>query len=364
MVGEKLDLLRLSCVPGVGPQRLRALVGHFHSAAAVLAASAKELSRVPGIDRTTSAQISAFQDNGFAEQQVDLIEKSGARMVTYWDDDYPPYLKQVYDAPPTLFVKGAIEDRDQFGIAVVGSRSPSTYGRAAAAKLASELSQRGLTIVSGLAHGVDAIAHKSALDSGGRTIAVLGSGLDKVYPAENTHLFGRIAETAAVVSEFPMGTLPDRPNFPRRNRLISGLSLGVIVVEAGERSGALITASMALEQNREVFAVPGNIDSRRSVGCNNLLKEGAQVVTCSDDVIAVLAPQLRPILHAAPSQPVDVPLTREEASVVAMLSNEPMHIDRIAKESNNTTGQALSILLSLELKNVVKQHPGKLFARL
>ena len=364
MTIEKEKLLQLSCVSGVGPQRLRALISHFRSPEKVLAAGKNALVQVPGVDAATAAKIATCTDNGFAQHQTKAMLRHGVRLVTFWDEEYPEHLKQVYDAPPFFFIKGEIVARDKYAIAVVGPRNPSNYGKTVATRLASELGSRGLTVVSGLAHGIDAIAHKSALDCGGRTIAVLGSGLDKVYPPENTPLFTRIAESAAVMSEFPMGTLPDRPNFPRRNRLISGLSLGVIVVEAGEKSGSLITASIALEQNREVFAVPGNIDSRRSVGANNLIKEGAQAVTCIEDVLDVLEPKLRPILSDHYSPVAAEQLTDEENSVASILSNEPMHVDLIAKTSSRTMAQTLSILLSLELKNAVQQHPGKLFVRL
>jgi len=327
-------------------------------------ASAKALSVVPGIDRGTADRVGLAPGKEFAKRQMERLQNSGTRLLTFWDTDYPTSLKEIYDPPAFLFVKGRIESVDECAVAIVGTRQPSNYGKLVAEKLSVQLAALGITIVSGLAYGIDTAAHQSTVRSGGRTIAVLGSGVDRIYPSENEKLAHRIIEQGAVVSEFPMGCGPDRANFPRRNRLIGGMSLGVIVVEAGEKSGALITASMALEQNREVFAVPGNIDSKKSVGCNALIKEGAQVVTDVEDVLNVLSPKLGQI-EKTPDKTMETPgLTEREQVVFSSLSNQAKHIDDLAKELKLSTSQLLSVLLNLELKNIVKQNPGKLFVRL
>jgi len=357
-------LLQLSAVPGIGSSRLRALVGHFRSAVAVLKASAKAVSFVPGIDLGTAERIGSRLGEEFAKRQMERLQKSGIRLLTFWDTDYPASLKEIYDPPAFLFVNGRMESVDECSVAIVGTRQPSNYGKLVAEKLSVQLATRGITIVSGLAYGIDTVAHQNTVRSGGRTIAVLGSGVDRIYPSENEKLAHLISEHGAVVSEFPMGSGPDRANFPRRNRLIGGMSLGVIVVEAGEKSGALITASMALDQNREVFAVPGNIDSKKSIGCNALIKEGAQVVTDVEDVLNVLSPKLGQ-LETTPDKTREIPdLTESEQVVFSSLSNQARHIDDLAKELNLSTSKLLSVLLNLELKNIVKQNPGKLFVRL
>ena len=365
MVNEnsKVDLLKLSAVPGVGPHKMRALIGHFRSATEVFAASRSDLTGVTGIDKKTAESICNFDGLALAESQLQKAEKCGAQLISFWDKEYPALLKQIYDPPVILFIRGFFQEKDSNSIAVVGTRKPSSYGKLVADKLVSELSRKGLTIVSGLAYGIDTIAHESALNSGGRTMAVVGTGLDIVYPSQNMKLFDKIIQNGSVISEFPFGTGPDRQNFPRRNRIICGLSHGILVIEAGIKSGALITAAIALEQNREVFAVPGNITSSQSVGTNELIKQGAQVVTCAEDIIEELSVKLTSIFKSQTADVSTLNLTEAEKNIIRVLSSEPKHIDTIAQEANQLTSQVLSTLLTLELKSQVKQLAGKMFVR-
>ena len=355
-------LLTLLSVPGLGPRRILSLVSRFGDAGAVLKASVAELCRTAGIDVKTATSIRSAADADFARHQLRLANKSGVSFVTYWDSRYPKRLKQVADPPVVLYVRGTLPTQDEAMIAVVGTRVPSAYGRLVAANLSRDLAREGVTVVSGLARGIDTVAHKAALEVGGRTVAVLGSGLDVIYPAENRALTVEIADSGAVVSEFPLGTQPDASNFPRRNRIISGMSAGTLVVEAGEKSGALITAQLALEQNREVFAVPGNITSERSRGTNRLIKQGAKLVESVQDILDELRPQLRGLLREAEVTPRPA-MSGSEKAVYDVLSDEPKHIDDIATELAQPSGQVLATLLSLELKNLVLQLTGKYFVR-
>jgi DNA processing protein len=357
-------LLTLNAVPGVGSYKTRALVSYFSSAAAVLRASPRELTEVSGIDVKTAANIANNDADAFVDDQLRRMATCDAKILTLWDQRYPELLREIYDPPVLLFVRGKIIAGDRDSVAIVGTRKPSHYGKLVAEKLARDLVGAGVTVVSGLANGIDTVAHATSVVSGGRTIAVLGSGVDVIYPGKNFSLAKEITASGALVSEFPLGTQPDRPNFPRRNRIVCGMSLGVIVVEAGEKSGALITADMALEQNREVFAVPGNINSPQSIGPNELIKHGAKTVTCADDVFEEIECHL---LHTQPQdrrKTVQTDLTSEEMSILKLLSHEPAHVDQLAINANETTARVLAILLSLELKNQIKQIPGKMFIRL
>lgn len=364
MAAEQIDLyslLRLLAVPGVGPNKLRALISYFRTAAAVFDASEKRLTQVPGVDSKIAFNIRSFDGHDFAANQVKAIESAKVNVLTFWDADFPALLKQIYDPPAVLFVNGDVGELNKPAVAVVGSRTPTSYGKVVAEKFSAELVAKGFCVISGLAYGIDTIAHRAALAVRGRTVAVLGSGLDVIYPAENRRLTEQIPQSGAVVSEYPLGTGPDRGNFPRRNRIICGLSLGVIVVEAGEKSGALITANMALDQNREVFAVPGNINSKKSFGTNQLIKQGATVVTEIEDVVRALEPFVAETRQERTT--VDIALDSEQESIMRLLSNQPMHIDRIASATQQRPQLVLSHLLTLELLNLVKQLPGKLFVK-
>jgi len=365
MVEEELvALLRLQSVPGMGPGRIRRLLAKFHSPSAVLAAGLQDLMAVDGIDRVLARNIRTKNNPDFAEEQVRCAGRLGLRLITFFDPEYPQNLKEIPDAPVVLYVRGKILPEDAIALGVVGTRQPSEYGRSAAHRLTKSLAEHGFTIVSGLARGIDTIAHRAALKIGGRTIAVLGSGLDQIYPAENKRIADQIAERGAVISEMPCGAGPDAVNFPRRNRIISGLSLGVLIVEAGEKSGALITAANALEQGREVFAVPGSIFSSRSVGTNRLIKDGAKLVQNANDVLEELDSRIRHFLHPRLPDPFNLPgLSEDERKVLDVLSDQPAHIDVISQRTGFSSSQALSILLTLELKDLVRQMAGKLFVR-
>lgn len=353
--------LVLYSVPGIGPNRFRTLLDRFGSPQEVLRAPLAELMSVPRMDEKTARAIGSHRDWKFVERQLSLVEKFKVEVVALQDEKYPENLRRIYDPPPFLFVRGELVEEDKYSVAVVGCRQPTAYGRLITERISGELAEKGVAIVSGMARGIDSIGHRSALDKGGRTIAVLGCGVDVVYPPENRKLMARILGSGAVMSEFPMGTKPEAPHFPRRNRVISGLSLGVIIVEADRNSGALITAEYALEQNREVFAVPGNVTERRSRGTNWLIKEGAKLVESIDDVLEELGGTLGRFAHPRPAPVTRAELTDEERRVYEALGDKPTHIDLIAKNSGLSSSRALSILLALELNGLVKQFSGKLF---
>jgi DNA processing protein len=300
----------------------------------------------------------------FTEKEIKKLEKLGGQIITIWDQEYPPILKKIYDPPILFYILGEFAESDQYSIAIVGTRQPTNYGKVQAEKISMDLSKQGITIISGMARGIDSISHNAAIKSGGRTIAVIGSGLDVIYPPENKKLLEKIVENGAVVSEFTLGTKPDAQNFPRRNRIISGLSLGVIIIETGITGGAMQTAAFALDQNREVFALPGNVGVRQSEGSNLLIqKSEAELLTSAEDVINALELKLKPVLGKnIPKQQVDLSLFEEK--LINVLKSEPLQIDRIASLANMTTSECLVNLLSLEFKGLVKQLPGKMFALL
>ena len=269
----------LSMAPGVGSVLFKRLTEAFGSPEGVFHATAKDLERVEGIGPKVISCLKRFGWKAQVAKELRGLEKAGARLVTWNEEEYPRSLKEIYDPPPLLYVRGSLTPEDQKAVAVVGSRYPTTYGQMYAQRIAMGLSRRGVTVVSGLARGVDSAAHGAALTAGGRTVGVLGCGIDVIYPPENGRLLEAVASCGAVISEFPLGTPPDSDHFPIRNRIISGMSLGVVVVEATLRSGSLITARFALEHGREVFAVPGNADSARSAGTNRLIRQGAKLVT-------------------------------------------------------------------------------------
>jgi DNA processing protein len=357
---ENYSLLCLSQINGIGSQRIRNLVAHFKSPEAIFKASFQELMQVEGIDKTLAGNIKQFRKNDFAEQQLERARKFGVTIINFWNDDYPKPLKSIANPPILLFISGTLQQIDCYSIAIVGTRHPSPYGKMQCEKFTHDLCMNGLTIVSGLARGIDTIAHKMVVASGCRTIAVLGSGVDCIYPEENRSLAEQIMKNGAIVSEFPMMTTPDAINFPRRNRIIAGLSLGTLIVEAGQKSGALITADFAVEQGREVFAIPGQINNPRSFGCHMLIQQGAKLVQSVEDIFEELGIETREIEEKKSTQ---IPLTNQERIVLSFLTSELQHIDDIALHSQLQTSQVLSILLSLELKNFVRQFPGKNFIK-
>jgi len=373
--------LALRRAPDTGDVNIRRLVEHFGSPREVFRANRADLS-VAGI--TSKARVEAlakflksFSDWSFIDDELSKVSRMGAKIISLTDNEYPELLKNIANPPVLLYVKGRLEKEDMQAIAVVGSRFATSYGLQQAERLSCSLAQKGITIVSGLANGIDSAAHRATIKAGGRTLAILGSGLDVIYPPKNTPLYFDIAANGAVISEFQLGTSPERGNFPRRNRLISGLSLGTIVVEAAAKSGSLITASCALEQGREVFAVPGSVNAPTSKGTNKLLKQGARLVEDADDIISELSVVLSGVLSgftkdkssisrdsvAEPVKPVKPrpQLTSDEEALLSVLAYEPRHVDAIAAEVKFSTAQLLSLLLALELKGLVHQDSGMQF---
>ncbi len=356
---EEYYWFALKNVPHVGNITFRRLVDHFGSPAAVLSSTEAELSAVKGIYPSIVSSILGHDYRRYAEEECAALRKSGARLVTFHSRDFPCLLLQIPDPPPFLYVKGELNAREP-AIAIVGSRRASPYGLATTSRLARELAGHGITVVSGMARGVDASAHRGALSCGGRSIGVLGCGIDVAYPAENRSLFAEMAEKGALVSEFPLGTRPVAENFPRRNRIISGLTTGVLVIEAAEGSGSLITAQCALDQGRDVYAVPGPITSNLSSGCNSLIKQGAKLVQRVEDILEEL-PARMDSAGEIPQSPHRC-FSPEEASVYSRLSQIPLHIDEIAAKCALTAGEVSVILLRLELSGAISQFPGMYFA--
>ncbi|HQP06751.1 MAG TPA: DNA-processing protein DprA [Smithellaceae bacterium] len=378
--------LALMSVEGVGDTLFGPLLERFGSPAAVFSASVHELAGVPKMSKKISQTILAFNDWDGILRQIDGLNKAGIRIVTFLDENYPRHLLNVYDRPALLYVAGHLHS-DDISIAIVGSRHASTYGKYTTDRISRELALRGATIVSGMARGIDSCAHRGALAANGRTIAVLGSGLDVIYPPENKKLFEAIVEQGAVISEYPPGTQPLPFHFPARNRIISGISYGVLVVEAGEKSGSLITAKLAMEQGREVFAIPGPIDSASSRGANHLIKQGAKLIDSVDDILEEILPQLertarepvspdRKATQTGSEQPYPqkngVPeravleknvetLLPTDRKILKAIADGKTHADDIIQETGIPPAEAMGALMRLELQGRVLQHPGKLF---
>jgi len=361
---EKRALIALSLVPGVGPGRVRQLVARLGSARRVLAASIDVLARVPGIGPQTATAIATCEAGAAVDDQIRRAVRTRSKMVLSDDPRFPYLLKKIYDPPAFLWVRGhlPLSDGPDPSISIVGTRRPTEYGKRIALELARELAAIGFTVVSGLAYGIDACAHRGALEAGGRTIAVLGSGVDRIYPSEHARLAQQIMEHGALVSEFSMGASPEAGNFPRRNRIVSGLSLGSLIVEAFDEGGALITARLALEQNREVFAVPGPVTSKASAGAHRLIQEGyAKLVQSIDDILDELDVNLPSNLIRKETTIDLTQLLPEEQALCRAMNTEARHIDRICSESGLDPSTALAHLLSLEFKGVVRQLAGMQF---
>lgn len=398
---ETISLIHLNLIQGIGPKTVQVLRDVFGSTERALQATPDELRK---IDRLSPAVCDLLIHKPVLypiERELELIHKYGCQVVTLYDPVYPPHLKEIDTPPVVLYVKGKLTPEDALSISLVGSRNAKDYGRKVSYRLSYQLAQQAVTVVSGLARGIDASAHRGALEAGGRTIAVMGNGLSIVYPATNSNLAEKIEASGALVSEFPMAARPKPRNFPRRNRIISGLTLGTVVVEASNRSGALITARLAAEQNREVFAVPGEIFSELSAGTHKLINDGAKLINTVDDLINELPPH---ILSQMPSQtsPSPVPdtqteptqvlpaeksdakrgppqpspeaqqslptapppdLTPDEKTIFDAIEVPSSHIDTIVRTTQLPIGQVSSVLLMLELKGVVQQLPGKQFTK-
>ena len=350
-------------LPQLGGVAVRGLLEAFGSAAAAWAAPRQALEQVPGVGPSTARAMREFPWTERLRQEQGRVASTDLHVIVWGEPEYPPRLAEIPSAPPVLYCRGRLESSDEPAVAVVGSRHATAYGESVAYDLSAALGRRGLTIVSGLARGIDAAAHRGTLAAGGRTLAVLGNGLDQVYPPEHRDLADQVAATGALLSEFPLGTPPLRLHFPRRNRIISGMSLGVVVVEAGIESGALITATHALEQGREVFAVPGRVHARYSEGCNRLIKAGAKLVESWEDILAELLPHLRPVRRAARPEAPAIQLTTEEQQLFDLLARGPLHIDALIVQAGLPGGRVASALVGLEMKGAVRQLTGKVFER-
>lgn len=342
-------------VPGIGPARLKKLLDYFGSAERAWHASALDLARA-GLDRKPLQSLIAMRDKLDLDAEMHRIEDTGAHVFTLQDEGYPRLLRQINLPPPVLYVKGSYTPEDEWAVAVVGTRYAKAYGREATRYLAGELARNHITIISGLARGIDSEAHRAALEAGGRTIAVLGSGIDIIYPYENANLARDIVASGALITEYPLGTKPEKGNFPPRNRLISGLALGTLIAQAGEGSGALITAYYALEQGREVFAVPGSIFDHGCSGTNRLIQQGeAKLVMRAQDILEEL--NLTMVSQQAEVRAV-VPENETEALVLRHLSEEPIHVDELGRATGLPIAQVTGTLALMELKGLVRQTGG------
>ena len=360
---EDLHWIGLKAIPGIGNVTFRRLLERFETPEAVLSAPPAALSGVRGVTPAIREAITLASWRDFAEAECLRLAASGARIVTFTSADYPKSLFEIPDPPPFLYVQGELRCHET-AVAIVGSRRATAYGLQTTARLAGALAGHGVTVISGMARGVDTAAHKGAIAAGGRTVGVLGCGIDTVYPPENRKLFQEMAEKGGLVSEFPLGTLPLAENFPRRNRIISGLSRGVLVVEAAENSGSLITAQYALEHGRDVFAVPGNISFATSRGSNRLIKQGAKLVDCVEDILEELPGFGNPAGTAGQQAPPlrSFSLTPKEAAVYEVLARSPLHIDDIIAQTELTAAEVSSMLLHLELKGAITPLPGTHYA--
>jgi DNA processing protein len=341
-------------VKGIGPMKVRALLDHFGGLENAWHADAAEL-RQAGLDRRALTNLLDARDQIDLDEELEKLAEHNVKVLIWRDLDYPPRLLQIPDPPPVLYVRGELTEDDEWAVAIVGTRRASAYGRTVTQRLAADLVANHVTIVSGLARGIDGEAHQAALKAGGRTIAVLGCGVDLIYPPEHRNLAREITENGAVISEYPLGTRPEASNFPPRNRVISGLSLGVLVVEAGLKSGALITADYAADQGRDVFAVPGNLYARSSVGTNRLVQDGAKLVTGAEDILEEL--NLLMVAQQVEVRAV-VPETKAEAQLLQYLSLEPVHVDEISRRVGLPISEVTSNLALMELKGMVRQVGG------
>ncbi|MDA8140659.1 MAG: DNA-processing protein DprA [Desulfobacteraceae bacterium] len=350
--------LTLKSIPGIGNILFMRLVSHFGTPDQVLSAPARDLRQV--VSPSLADTISAYCPPEWIEREIEQTSRKGFRIITIQSALYPDLLRHIPDPPPVLYVYGRLQELP-FPIAVVGSRNATTYGRNVTHRLCSQLAQKGATVVSGLARGIDTAAHEGALAGGGRTVAVLGSGLDHPYPLENLKLFHQIAENGCVLSEFPLSAEPEPHHFPMRNRIISGMSLGTVVAEAARKSGSLITARLAIEQNREVFAVPGSIHADTAKGTHDLIKQGAKLVENADDIIEEIAPQLAGTTPPESEVKPLPSLSDQERTVFAIMEAYPQHIDALAGKLKMEMGLLTSTLFQLELKGAIRQEPGKFF---
>jgi DNA processing protein len=340
-----------SLIPGVGRVRFTQLESYFGNLEDAWKAGSADLKQA-GLDTNSVRAITSWRPKVSLDAEMEKLDRYGVKVLTIHDPDYPSRLKEIYDYPPLLYIRGSLLPEDEWCLAVVGTRRATVYGRQVTEEIVADLVRSKITIVSGLAKGIDSVAHRTALETDGRNVAVFGCGLDTVYPSENVELARRIMQQGALISEYPLGTRPKAENFPRRNRIMSGLSLGVLVIEAGETSGAMITAQMALEQNREVFAIPGGIFSPGSKGTNRLIQEGAKLVGDYTDILEEL--NLTAVAHQIEMKEI-IPASDTESLLLKNLGAEPMHIDEVCRSSGLSISTVSSTLAMMELKGLVKQ---------
>lgn len=361
-------LVALNMVEHVGPVRFRLLLEHFGDAPAILRASKAELLRVQGIGDETAEAIAGWEKTVELAAELKRISDFGCHVLTQADTDYPQLLRQIYDPPIVLYVKGQLTPKDNNAVTIVGSRRTTYYGQEVARRLGFQLAYVGVTVVSGGARGIDSAAHQGALSAKGRTVAVLGTGINIVFPPENAELFERITANGALVTQFPFNRQADRQSFPIRNRIVAGMTLGTVVVEAGMNSGALITANMAVDNGRQLFAVPGRIDSPQSKGCHDLIKRGAKLCEGAEDILSefeYLFPTTnRPAAVAEDGTLPAISLSENEQKVLDTLGKEESSIDEVIRQSGLPASAASVALLGLEMKRLIRQLPGKAFVRL
>jgi|UniRef100_A0A7C3UU68 DNA processing protein len=343
-------------LPKITPRKVKNLLTHFRDPEKIFKAKREELATIDGIDEETISNILRFKIKD-CQEKIKRAQELKVKIISFLDEEYPQGLLNIKFFPPVLFLQGEIKKEDEKSIAIVGTRNPSVYGRDVAERFSFELAENGLTIISGLARGIDTLAHQGALAAGGRTIAVLGCGIDIPYPVENKNLREKIVERGAIISEFNLGTPPDRFNFPRRNRIISGLALAVLAVEAPEKSGVLITAWWASEQGKEVFAIPGPITSKRSEGTNRLIKDGATMVTSPAEILENLK------IIPSKKEGRKLELSAEEEKVLALISEAPLYVDEIVERLEKPVSEVLIQLFHLEIMGIVKQLPGNRYIR-
>jgi len=369
-------LLLLTLIPGIGPAKIKAITAHLHNRVTdILHTDVTELMQVPGIGEALARQIYSFLHHretrqaaeSAAEEQIARLHHYNAKAITIFDPDYPRLLKEIYDPPPCLFVRGRVPEANALSLAIVGTRQASLYGRQSTALLCRELVNFGVIIFSGMAYGIDTAAHAATLDSGGMTVAVLASGVDTIYTDPKGKLWPRIIENGALISEEWIGSKLSPGKFPKRNRIISGITDGTVVIESDVKGGALITAATALEQNREVFAVPGSIFSRTSRGTNKLIQQGqAKAIMSVDDIITEFERQFIPCCSVKPGLQHDSPishLSSQEESIMQSMGSEPMHIDTLATATNIDVSSLLVYLFELEMRAAVVQQPGQFFQK-
>lgn len=356
-------ILALKQIRGIGDKIAQKIIKNFEVPEQIFSSGKDELSKIGGIGENICQEIIKFRNWEEIEKQIEKCRKSGFKIISILDDCYPENLINIYNPPTVIYCRGEILNRDKNSVAVVGSRLGNSYGKLITNKIVEGLVDHGITIVSGMARGIDTFAHQNAIKTGGRTIAVLGSGLSQVYPPENINLYKKISENGAIISEFPVGTKPEAANFPKRNRIISGLSKGVLIIQASNKSGSLITADFALQQNREVFATPGNIGSKLSEGTNNLIKNGAKLVQSAEDIINEMCLENINIKNI-PEIQIDIQnnnLSRNEIEILGLLENKPMCLDELMDMSSIRAPEIINLLLKMEIAGLIENLPGNLY---